>query len=211
MIAMFLAVPHRPKLAAALAARGLVAGDEPSVGDGARLGWVAPGNDPDTVLAALGAGPPRALLIAGDEHDQIAALDAGADAVFGAEQSDALIAAQLAALVERHRQARQTIGELVIDPVERRVWRAGHPIELLPREYRLLTELARCPGVAVSRQQLLERVCGLTFDPGTNVLEVHVSRLRAKLDRGFAVPLVRTTKGRGYSLAAEIEPVRASG
>lgn len=208
---MFLAVPDRPGLEVALAARGFKTRTEPGMADGARLGWVAPGDPPTAALAALGAGPPRALLIAGGDGDQIAALDAGADAVFDAQQSDALIAAQIAALVERRRQHRLTVGELVIDPVERRVWRGGRAIELLPREYRLLTELARCPGVAVSRQQLLERVCGLTFDPGTNVLEVHVSRLRAKLDRGFAVPLVRTAKGRGYSLATEVEPVRASG
>lgn len=211
MTSLFLAVPDRPGLPAALAARGIAVGKAPDLRDAARLGWLAPDAMPAAVLAELGDGPPRALLTPGDDQAQIAALDAGADAVFAARQSDALIAAQLATLIERCNRARLTIGELVIDPVERRVWRGGRAIDLLPREYRLLAELARCPGRPVSRQHLLERVCGLAFEPGTNVLEVHVSRLRAKLDRGYTVPLVRTEKGFGYRLATEIEPARASG
>jgi len=94
------------------------------------------------------------------------------------------------------------IGPLSIDPVERRVTRSGRPIPLLPREYALLLHLARAGGRCVGRAELLRAVWGLRFDPGTNVVEVHVSRLRAKLDRDFAAPLLRTEKRRGYCLRA---------
>ncbi len=94
------------------------------------------------------------------------------------------------------------IGPLSIDPVERRVTRSGRPIALLPREYALLLHLARQEGRCVDRAELLRAVWGLRFDPGTNVVEVHISRLRAKLDRGFGAPLLRTEKGLGYRLTA---------
>ena len=94
------------------------------------------------------------------------------------------------------------IGPLSIDPVARRVVRDGVAIPLAPREYSLLLHLARAAGRSVGRAELLEAVWGLTFDPGTNVVEVHVSRLRAKLDSGFATPLLRTEKGKGYRITA---------
>ena len=210
---LYLAIPDRPALAEALAARGLVVARDPAPDDACRLGLLEPGAAPGAALAALGISGEAALalLVRGGERDQLAAIDAA----LPAEQSDALIAAQLAALVRSRQPGRRiVIGDLVIDPIERRVWRGGAEVELLPREYRLLIELARAPGVTVSRQVLLERVCGLQFEPGTNVLEVHVSRLRAKLDRGFEVPLLHTEKGQGYRLSADggtIEPVRATG
>lgn len=80
--------------------------------------------------------------------------------------------------------------------------RAGRPIALLPREYALLLYLARAGGRCVGRAELLAAIWRLRFDPGTNVIEVHVSRLRAKLDRGFACPMLHTEKGRGYQLTA---------
>jgi two-component system OmpR family response regulator len=95
------------------------------------------------------------------------------------------------------------LGALSIDPVTRRVSREGEPIVLLPREYAVLLHLARAPGRAVSRIELREAVWGLHFDPGTNVVEVHVSRLRAKLDRGFDRPMLLTERGSGYRLVAE--------
>jgi two-component system OmpR family response regulator len=94
------------------------------------------------------------------------------------------------------------VGTLRIDPVERRVTRDGRAIPLLPREYALLLYLARAEGRCVSRGELLGMVWGLRFDPGTNVVQVHVSRLRAKLDRGFGTPMLQTLKGRGYCLTA---------
>nr|WP_243852986.1 winged helix-turn-helix domain-containing protein [Sphingomonas naasensis] len=98
------------------------------------------------------------------------------------------------------------MGDLRIDPVERRVEREGRAIALLPREYALLLHLARSAGRSIAREELLAAVWGLRFDPGTNVVEVHVSRLRAKLDRGFAAPMLVTDKGRGYRLIARADP-----
>jgi len=112
------------------------------------------------------------------------------------------IAARLAARLRPRPPPPIVIGELRIDWVERRVARAGRPLALLPREYALLLHLARAGGRCVDRAELLEAVWRLHFDPGTNVIEVHVSRLRAKLDRGFARPLLVTEKGRGYRLMA---------
>jgi two-component system OmpR family response regulator len=129
------------------------------------------------------------------------ALDAGADDAVAHPASASEIAARLAARL-RHRPVPLTLGPLRIDPVERRVTRDGRPIQLLPREYALLLHLARQPGRCASRAELLAAVWGLRFDPGTNVVEVHVSRLRAKLDRGHAAPMLATEKGRGYRLNA---------
>ena len=114
--------------------------------------------------------------------------------------SAAEIAARLAARLRA--TAPLTIGPLTIDPVERNVTRSGQPIALLPREYALLLHLAQAGGRCVGRDELYARVWGLRFDPGTNGIEVHISRLRAKLDRGFPRPLLVTEKGRGYRLRA---------
>lgn len=150
-------------------------------------------------IRALGwQGPLLLLLPAGDSIAR--ALDAGADDAMPACATADEIAARLAARIRR--RAEIVLGELRIDPVERRVTRAGHLIRLLPREYALLLHLVRQGERPAGRSELLAAVWGLGFDPGTNVVEVHVSRLRAKLDRGFAAPMLRTDKGRGYRLCA---------
>lgn len=133
------------------------------------------------------------------------ALDAGADDAVALPACPGEIAARLAARL-RGRAPALTLGDLRIDPVERRVERQGRVIALLPREYALLLHLARSAGRCVAREELLAAVWGLRFDPGTNVVEVHVSRLRAKLDRGFAAPMLVTDKGRGYRLVARADP-----
>ncbi len=140
------------------------------------------------------------LLVLPDGGDVALALDAGADDAVPASASPNEIAARIAARIRRRPEI--ILGELRIDPVERRVTRSGHPIRLLPREYALLLHLARQGERPAARSELLAAIWGLGFDPGTNVVEVHVSRLRAKLDRGFAAPMLRTDKGRGYRLCA---------
>jgi two-component system, OmpR family, response regulator len=80
------------------------------------------------------------------------------------------------------------------------VTRAGREIELLPREFRLLEFLMRHAGQVVTRTMLLENVWDYHFDPQTNVIDVHVSRLRQKLDKGFDKPLLQTVRGAGYRL-----------
>ncbi len=93
------------------------------------------------------------------------------------------------------------LGELTIDLLSHRVSREGREIRLQPREFKLLEFLARHSGQVVTRRMLLEAVWGLKFDPQTNVVDVHVSRLRNKLDAEFSRPLLHTVRGEGYRLA----------
>jgi len=140
------------------------------------------------------------MLVLGEGESVARALDAGADDAVTAPASAGEIAARLAARVRRA-PAPLTIGPLRIDPVERSVTREGKPIRLVAREYALLLHLARHAGRCVGRAELLAAVWALRFDPGTNVVEVHISRLRAKLDRGFTAPMLITDRGKGYRLA----------
>jgi len=94
-------------------------------------------------------------------------------------------------------------GDLVMDLLARKVSRGGRPIELLPREFKLLEELLRSKDRVVTRTMLLERVWDYRFDPHTSLIDTHVSRLRRKIDDGFAVPLLHTLRGIGYRLSAE--------
>ncbi|PCF93388.1 winged helix family transcriptional regulator [Sphingopyxis terrae subsp. ummariensis] len=92
------------------------------------------------------------------------------------------------------------VGDLRIDLIDRRVERAGQLIRMPQREFDLLAHLARVPGRPMSRAALLKAVWRIDFDPGTNRVEVHVARLRAKIDRGFDWPMLHTIKGEGYAL-----------
>ena len=92
-------------------------------------------------------------------------------------------------------------GPIEIDPVARAVRREGRPIALRHREYALLHHLAQCDGEPQSRDALLRAIWGLAFDPGTNIVAVHMSRLRAAIDQGAPRPLIETVRGRGYRLA----------
>lgn len=94
------------------------------------------------------------------------------------------------------------IDDLVIDVLARRVWRAGEEIRLTTREFDLLRYLAENTGRVLSRTRLLEAVWDTLHDPGTNVVEVYVSYLRAKIDKGFERPLLHTVRGVGYVLEA---------
>ncbi|MBV9076260.1 MAG: response regulator transcription factor [Methylobacteriaceae bacterium] len=91
-----------------------------------------------------------------------------------------------------------TVGDLVLDRLSHRVTRAGQDIPLQPREFRLLEYLVRHAGQVVTRTMLLEHVWDYHFDPQTNVIDVHVSRLRAKIDKGHDRPLIHTVRGAGY-------------
>lgn len=129
-------------------------------------------------------------------------LDDGADDVVLRSDPDDLVAARLAALVRRGQPGTIVFGDLLIDAVEHRVMHAGEPLRLLPREYRLLAYLARHAPAAVDHGTLHQALWGRDFNPGTNVIAVHVSRLRARLRvTGVAV---LTERGRGYRLALRI-------
>lgn len=91
-----------------------------------------------------------------------------------------------------------SVGDLELDRMSHRVSRAGQDIPLQPREFRLLEYLVRHAGQVVTRTMLLENVWDYHFDPQTNVIDVHVSRLRSKIDRGFERPLIHTVRGAGY-------------
>lgn len=125
---------------------------------------------------------------------------AGADEVIGPWMHDKEALARVMRLDARARSL--VLGELQIDLIARAARRAERPLGLLAREFELLVQLARPPERVHSRGALLKSVWRLGFDPGTNVVEVHVSRLRAKLDRGFARPMLHTIRGEGYCLRA---------
>jgi two-component system OmpR family response regulator len=92
------------------------------------------------------------------------------------------------------------IADLEMDLLARTVTRAHQPIELLPREFQLLEYLMHHAGDVVTRTMLLEKVWNYQFDPQTNVIDVHISRLRQKIDKGFERPLLQTIRGTGYRL-----------
>lgn len=94
------------------------------------------------------------------------------------------------------------VGDLALDRLSHRVTRSGREIALQPREFRLLEYLMRHAGQVVTRTMLLEHVWDYHFDPQTNVIDVHVSRLRAKIDKGFERPLIHTVRGAGYMIRA---------
>lgn len=177
---------ERPALAGALAHRGLAAR---TVAAGAAVALVAEGLPRPMLPTVIQA---RSVEAAGE------LLDAGADDVVLASDPDSLVAARLAALVHRSRPGLVRVGDIVIDTVERRVTRGGRPLNLLPREYQLLVYLARHAGEVVDHATLHRALWGREFDPGTNVIAVHVSRLRGKLG-GEGVTVV-TERGRGYRL-----------
>jgi two-component system, OmpR family, response regulator len=90
------------------------------------------------------------------------------------------------------------VADLEMDVPKRVVHRAGKPIDLQPREFQLLEFLLRHAEQVVTRTMLLERIWEFHFDPQTNVVDTHISRLRAKIERGFASPLIHTVRGSGY-------------
>jgi len=198
---------HIPQLREAADARGLAIVSVAAAAlasSGAQAAIVGlDGRDPAACVAQVRAQGWRGALmlaLANDSGASVAgALDAGADDAVTLPACAGEIAARLAARLRCHNPA-LAIGGLRIDTLERRVARDGRAVPLLPREYALLLHLARAAGRCVGRAELLAAVWGLRFDPGTNVVEVHVSRLRARLDRGFDAPMLVTDKGRGYRL-----------
>ena len=93
------------------------------------------------------------------------------------------------------------VGDLSLDRLSHRVARAGEAIVLQQREFRLLEFLMKHAGQVVTRTMLLEHVWDYHFDPQTNVIDVHISRLRAKIDKSFTVPLLHTVRGAGYMIS----------
>jgi two-component system, OmpR family, response regulator len=160
-----------------------------------------------SIVAALRAArdhtPVLVLSALGDVDDRVEGLRAGCDDYLTKPFAFSELLARLEALTRRaSAETRLKVADLEVDLISREVTRAGRSIELLPREFRLLEYLMRHAGNIVTRTMLLEKVWDHHFDPQTNVIDVHVSRLRQKIDRGFDHPLLQTIRGSGYTLRA---------
>ncbi|HZD91459.1 MAG TPA: response regulator transcription factor [Pseudolabrys sp.] len=142
----------------------------------------------------------------GGIDDRVEGLQAGGDDYLVKPFAVSELCARVNALARRLPAAASEtvlrIGGLEVDLIKRRVCRDGRVIDLQPREFRLLECLMRHAGRVVTRTMLLETVWDFHFDPKTNIVETHVSRLRAKVDRGFEHDLIHTVRGSGYTLRA---------
>jgi Response regulators consisting of a CheY-like receiver domain and a winged-helix DNA-binding domain len=160
------------------------------------------------VLREEGNGTPVLILSAlGQVTDRVKGLKAGGDDYLVKPFAFSELLARLEALTRRATAETKTItalqvADLRLDLLARTVVRAGKPIELQPREFLILEYLMRHAGQVVTRTMLLEAVWDYHFDPQTNVIDVHISRLRGKIDKGFTPPLLQTIRNAGYCLRA---------
>jgi two-component system OmpR family response regulator len=176
--------------------------------DAAVIDRMLPGLDGMALVKTLrGAGvktPVLFLTARGGIDDRVEGLEAGADDYLGKPFAFSELLARLNALARRPPIAGEATvlqaGDLVMDLVARKVRRGDQPIDLMPREFKLLEVLVRNRGRLMTRTMLLERVWDFRFDPKSSIVETHVSRLRAKVDRPFDAPLIRTERGMGYIL-----------
>jgi two-component system, OmpR family, response regulator len=172
------------------------------------LDRMLPGMDGLAVLGALRAAEIRtpALILSalGSVDDRVRGLRAGSDDYLVKPFAFSELLARIEALLRRGAAAPSTtrlqVADLELDLLTRTVKREGKTIELLPREFRLLEYLMRNAGHVVTRTMLLEHVWDYHFDPQTNVVDVHVSRLRQKIDKSFERTLLHTVRGAGYCL-----------
>lgn len=155
--------------------------------------------------------PVLILSALGQVDDRVKGLRAGGDDYLPKPYAFSELLARVEVLARRGAGAAQAeetsykVGDLELDRLARRVTRAGEAIELQPREFRLLEYLMKNAGRVVTRTMLLEHVWDYHFDPQTNVIDVHVSRLRAKIDRGFDTALIQTVRGAGYRIRTGAE------
>jgi two-component system OmpR family response regulator len=154
-------------------------------------------------LRAAGHHTPVLFLTAlGDIEDRVSGLNAGGDDYLVKPFAFSELVARIAALGRRPRttaaETRLRVLDLELDLLSRTVRRRGEPIELQPREFRLLEYLMRHAGQVVTRTMLLQHVWDIHFDPRTNVVETHISRLRTKVDKGFETALIHTVRRAGY-------------
>lgn len=156
-------------------------------------------------MRAEGVNTPVLILSAlGDTDERVRGLRAGADDYLAKPFAISELLARAEVLCRRGASAGTgtslRLGDLEIDIAARIVWRAGKRIELTAREFRILEYLARNRGRVVTRSMLLEHVWDYHFDPQTNIIDQHVSRLRQKIERGFEAPLIETVRGAGYRI-----------
>lgn len=169
-----------------------------------------PGVDGLTIVRTLRASenstPALILSALGEVDDRVEGLRAGGDDYLVKPFAFSELTARLDALIRRtsshgeRTETELTVGDLHLDLLKREVHRGERRIELQPREFQLLEFLMRHRGQVVTRTMLLEGVWEYHFDPQTNIIDVHISRLRSKIDRGFDKPLLHTVRGAGYRL-----------
>lgn len=166
-----------------------------------------PGLDGLTIIRTMrgsGNNTPALILSAlGEVDDRVKGLRSGGDDYLVKPFSFSELMARLEVLsrrssANRDQVTRLTAGDLELDLLSRRVMRSGKPVDLQSREFALLEYMLRHKGQIVTRTMLLEKVWNYHFDPQTNVIDVHISRLRSKIDKGFDVPLIKTMRGAGY-------------
>ena len=171
-----------------------------------------PAPDGLTIIRTLRASedftPALVLSALGEVDDRVKGLKAGGDDYLTKPFAASELLARLEALTRRSANAgagadtRLSVADLEVDLLARTVKRGETEIELQPREFRLLEYLMRNAGNVVTRTMLLEHVWDYHFDPQTNVIDVHISRMRQKIDRDFDTPLIHTVRGAGYALRA---------
>ena len=158
-------------------------------------------------LRAAGVWTPILMLTAKDgEFDEAEALDTGADDYVTKPFSYVALVARLRALIRRgsaERPAVLALGDLRLDPAERRAWRGEVELSLTARELALLEYLIRSDGAVRSKTDIVEHVWDQSFDGDLNIVEVYIGHLRAKIDRPFGRTSVETVRGEGYRLAAD--------
>ena len=153
--------------------------------------------------------PALFLSALGEVDDRVSGLKAGGDDYLVKPYAMPELLARVEALGRRRTveptsvTTRYQVGDLEIDLLSRTVRRASQKIDLQPREFRLLEYLMRHAGQVVTRTMLLENVWEYHFDPQTNVIDVHISRLRSKIDKDFDRPLLKTVRGAGYTISDE--------
>ena len=179
--------------------------------DAVTLDRMMPGCDGLQVLEALrarGCDLPVLMLSAlSDVDDRITGLRAGGDDYLVKPFAPGELVARLEVLLRRHRRSGATetslcVADLRLDLIRHEALRGGRTIELLPMEFKLLEFLMRNPGRILSRRLIFETVWGYYFDPGTNLIDVHVGKLRRKIDTPGLAPLFTTERGVGYMLNA---------
>jgi two-component system OmpR family response regulator len=169
-----------------------------------------PGVDGLTIVRTLRASkdstPALILSALGEVDDRVEGLRAGGDDYLVKPFAFSELMARLDALIRRAQSSGESaetelvVGDLRMDLLKREVHRGDRRLDLQPREFQLLEFLMRRRGQVVTRTMLLEGVWDYHFDPQTNIIDVHISRLRSKIDRGFDKPLLHTVRGAGYRL-----------
>ncbi len=161
----------------------------------------------ETLRSQGNATPVMFLSALAQVDDRVRGLKAGGDDYMTKPFAFAELLARVEALTRRGKSegpaTKLVVGDLEMDLLSRSVKRAGQKVDLQPREFRLLEYLMRHAGQVVTRTMLLEGVWDYHFDPQTNVIDVHVSRLRQKVDKPFATPLIHTVRNAGYMLRTE--------